>query len=312
MNETAPLPHEPDSNQARASDPVASAWVSANAGTGKTTVLVRRCLRLLLADSQPKAILCLTYTKTAAAQMQNKLLEALSAWAILPEDKLSAALAKLTGREPEPADLRKARRLFARVLEARGGLKIHTIHGFCERLLQRFPLEAQVTPQFAVLDEREAALLRAEAFDAAMARAAEERDSALGQALAKIIALASERWFRQIVDAVLAKRAELARMAAFHGGHDAWPADEANALKVLFGVAERAEADLIAEMESVLADTEIDALLVALQAHGCTKDDARVEAALRSARAAPGETRASLLKTVFCTDDNKPRAKWKS
>ena len=74
MNETAPLPHEPDSNQARASDPVASAWVSANAGTGKTTVLVRRCLRLLLADSQPEAILCLTYTKTAAAQMQNKLL----------------------------------------------------------------------------------------------------------------------------------------------------------------------------------------------------------------------------------------------
>ncbi|MET0687738.1 MAG: double-strand break repair helicase AddA [Methyloceanibacter sp.] len=309
MNETAPLPHEPDSNQARASDPVASAWVSANAGTGKTTVLVRRCLRLLLADSQPEAILCLTYTKTAAAQMQNKLLEALSAWAILPEDKLSAALAKLTGREPEPANLRKARRLFARVLEARGGLKIHTIHGFCERLLQRFPLEAQVTPQFAVLDEREAALLRAEAFDAAMARAAEERDSALGQALAKIIALASERWFRQIVEAVLAKRAELARMAAFHGGHDAWPADEANALKVLFGVAERAEADLIAEMGSVLADTEIDALLVALQAHGCTKDDARVEAALRSARAAPGETRASLLKTVFCTDDNKPRAR---
>ena len=101
MNETAPLPHEPDSNQARASDPVASAWVSANAGTGKTTVLVRRCLRLLLADSQPEAILCLTYTKTAAAQMQNKLLEALSAWAILPEDKLSADVENLRSFERE-------------------------------------------------------------------------------------------------------------------------------------------------------------------------------------------------------------------
>ena len=309
MNETAPLPHEADSNQARASDPAASAWVSANAGTGKTTVLVRRCLRLLLAGAPPEAILCLTYTKTAATQMQNKLLEALSAWAILPEDELRAALAQITGREPEPDDLRKGRRLFARVLEARGGLKIHTIHGFCERLLQRFPLEAQVTPQFAVLDEREAALLRAEAFDAAMARAAEERDSALGQALAKIIGLASERWFRQIVDAVLAKRAELARMVAFHGGHDAWPAEETNALKLLLGVAEGAEADLVSEMAGVLSDAEIGALLAALQAHGCTKDDARAEAALRNARAAPGETRASLLRTIFCTDDNKPRAR---
>ena len=309
MNETAPLPHEADSNQARASDPAASAWVSANAGTGKTTVLVRRCLRLLLAGTPPEAILCLTYTKTAAAQMQNKLLEALSAWAILPEEELSAALAKLTEREPELDDLRKARRLFTRVLEARGGLKIHTIHGFCERLLQRFPLEAQVTPQFAVLDEREAAVMRAEAFDAAMARAAEKRDSPLGEALAKIIALASERWFRQIVDAVLAKRAELARMAAFHGGHDAWPADETDALKLLFGVAECAEADLIGEMASVLSDAEIDALLAALQAHGCTKDDAHVEAAFRSARAAPREARASLLKTVFCGDNHKPRSR---
>ncbi|MGH6833555.1 MAG: UvrD-helicase domain-containing protein, partial [Methyloceanibacter sp.] len=71
---SAPLPPEADRNQARASDPSASAWVSANAGTGKTEVLVRRSLRLLLAGFKPESILCLTYTKTAAAEMQNRLL----------------------------------------------------------------------------------------------------------------------------------------------------------------------------------------------------------------------------------------------
>ena len=309
MNETAPLPHEADRNQARASDPAASAWVSANAGTGKTEVLVRRILRLLLADAHPSAILCLTYTKTAAAEMQNRLLKELSSWATLPDGELRDAVAKLTQREPEPGELHMARRLFARVLEARGGLKIHTIHGFCERLLQRFPLEAQVTPQFAVLDEREAGSMRAEAFDAALARAAKQRDSALGQALAKIIAVTSERWFRQIVDAVLAKRAELARMAAYHDMRPDWAEAEALALKHLFGVAEQADAALVSEMACVLSDADIDALLAALQVHGSTKDDKRMEAALQSARTASGEARASLLKTVFCTDEHKPRGR---
>ncbi len=110
--------------------------------------------------------------------------------------------------------MRIARRLFARALEARGGLKIHTIHGFCERLLQRFPLESQVTPHFSVLDEREQALLRRAAFDATVARAAEDGDSALGKALAKIIALTAGEYFRKVIDAVLGKRAELAA----HGG----------------------------------------------------------------------------------------------
>src|SRR5680860_726899 len=155
----APLLQEADANQARASDPSASAWVSANAGTGKTEVLVRRSLRLLLGGARPESILCLTYTKTAAAEMQNRLLKDLASWATMPAAKLHEALAKLMGRPPEDKDLREARRLFARALEARGGLKIHTIHGFCERLLQRFPLESAVTPHFTVLDERGAGRL---------------------------------------------------------------------------------------------------------------------------------------------------------
>ena len=210
------LLHEADANQARASDPFASAWVSANAGTGKTAVLVKRVLRLLLAGSRPESILCLTYTKTAAAEMQNRLLKELADWATMSDRALHEELSKLMRRNPEADDLRDARRLFAKALEARGGLKIHTIHGFCERLLQRFPLEAAVTPHFSVLDEQSAVLHKRDAFDAVVARAAAEPESGLGRALGIILALTSEDYFRQVVNVVLGKRAELARMMAVH------------------------------------------------------------------------------------------------
>src|SRR5680860_1127955 len=250
------LVHEADANQARASDPNASAWVSANAGTGKTEVLVKRSLRLLLAGARPECILCLTYTKTAAAEMQNRLLKDLAAWATLPGEDLHLSLTALMGHAPEDSDLQRARRLFALSLEARGGLKIHTIHGFCERLLQRFPLESAVTPHFSVLDERGAALLKRRAFDAIITRAAEDRESALGLALDTIITVTGEEWFRQVVDAVLAKRTELDRMVAYHDGLTAWAEAEGAALKRLFGVAEDAEDALVTALASVLSDAE--------------------------------------------------------
>ena len=236
---SAPLSQEADANQALASDPNASAWVSANAGTGKTEVLVRRSLRLLLAGARPECILCLTYTKTAAAEMQNRLLKDLANWATISDEELRETLAALMGHAPDDKDMRRARRLFALSLEARGGLKIHTIHGFCERLLQRFPLESQVTPHFTVLDEQGATLLKRVAFDAVIARAAEDRESALGVALDTIITVTGEEWFRQVVDAVLAKRAELDRMMAHHDGLAHWAAAEGLALKRLFGVDRR-------------------------------------------------------------------------
>ena len=212
------LPPEADANQARASDPGASAWVSASAGTGKTAVLVKRVLRLLLEGFAPESILCLTYTKTAAAEMQNRLLEALAAWATDESGKLAKKLEKLTRRLPDEKMLRLARRLFAHALEAKGGLKIHTIHGFCERLLQRFPFEAGVTPHFSVLDEHEQASLRRAAFDATLARAADDSDGPLGRALATVMAFTTGDYIRQVIDTVIGKRVELAQMAEYHGG----------------------------------------------------------------------------------------------
>ncbi|MGH6803296.1 MAG: double-strand break repair helicase AddA, partial [Methyloceanibacter sp.] len=304
-----PLPPEADRNQSRASDPSASAWVSANAGTGKTEVLVRRSLRLLLAGFRPESILCLTYTKTAAAEMQNRLLKVLAEWATIKGEALREKLSALMGRTPDEKNLRIARRLFARALEAKGGLKIHTIHGFCERLLQRFPLESQVTPHFSVLDEREQAPMRRAAFDATVGRAAEDSQGVLGKALAKIVGLTSGDYIREVIDTVLGKRAELARMVAYHGSRADWAEAEERALKRLFGVAEDEEKALIEALASVLADEELDAAIAVFANFGSDKKtDNEAEANLRDAKAGQGENRAAALERVFLTGAGEPRA----
>ncbi len=309
MNPTEPPSDAADKNQALASDPAASAWVSANAGTGKTEVLVRRVLRLLLAGSQPESILCLTYTKAAAAEMQNRLLDELARWATMPAADLRTRLKTVTAAAPDETALRRARRLFARSLEAKGGLKIHTIHGFCERLLQRFPLEAGVSPHFDVLDERKQAELKRAAFDAIVARAAEHRDSPLGQALARIVALTTEDYFRKVVEVVLEKRLEMRRMMAHHDSHDDWTSREKEALKRLFLVDDERDGELVARMAVAMSDLDIDAAVAAFATSGETSDDTRTEAALRAARNAAGESRALALADAFMTDARKPRSR---
>ena len=146
--------------QVRASDPNSSTWLSANAGSGKTRVLTDRVARLLLQDVEPQRILCLTYTKSAASEMQNRLFKTLGHWAMKPDDALREALAELGDDRRDDQHLARARRLFARAIEAPGGLRIQTIHSFCATLLRRFPLEAGVSPRFGELDERTGRLLR--------------------------------------------------------------------------------------------------------------------------------------------------------
>ncbi|MGH7022421.1 MAG: double-strand break repair helicase AddA [Caulobacteraceae bacterium] len=133
-----------------ASDPRASVFVAANAGSGKTSTLVTRVARLLLAGAPPEAILCVTFTKAAAAEMQRRLFRQLGGWAVMKDADLTKALADI---EEAGRDLNAARALFARALETPGGLKIQTIHAFCEKLLRRFPLEAGISPGFAVLED---------------------------------------------------------------------------------------------------------------------------------------------------------------
>ncbi|WP_332773813.1 double-strand break repair helicase AddA [Phenylobacterium sp.] len=152
--------------QRLAADPGLSAFVTANAGSGKTKTLIDRVARLLLAGAEPETILCVTYTKAAAAEMQRRLYELLGGWSVCDDAALRKALAALEGREPQDYDhrgLSSARALFARALETPGGLKIQTIHAFCEKLLRRFPLEAGVSPGFRVMDDAASAAIAAAA-----------------------------------------------------------------------------------------------------------------------------------------------------
>ena len=145
-----------------AADPTISAFVTANAGSGKTKTLIDRVARLLLAGVEPQAILCVTYTKAAAAEMQRRLFDRLGKWSVTSDADLSAELVKLVGEADARYDaksLSDARALFAKALETPGGLKIQTIHAFCEKLLRRFPLEAGISPGFRVMDDPAAALI---------------------------------------------------------------------------------------------------------------------------------------------------------
>src|SRR5712671_3991179 len=141
-------------DQVEASAPAASAWVAANAGSGKTHVLALRVIRLLLDGVDPAKILCITFTKAAAANMANRVFDELRRWTALDDGALAAAIKRISDMAPDAARRTLARRLFAMALETPGGLKVQTIHAFCTRLLHHFPFEANVAARFTVLEER--------------------------------------------------------------------------------------------------------------------------------------------------------------
>ena len=197
--------------QWEASDPAASAWVVANAGAGKTHVLTQRVIRLLLAGADPAAILCLTFTKVAAAEMTRRIFGTLGQWATLPDAELSRAVLDVQGRPATRAELSRARRLFARALETPGGLKIQTIHAFCERLLHQFPFEANVPGQFAILDDTAAAALLGSARAEVMEKAVRDPQARLGRAMRFLAEHATDMQIGAGLDAVVAEREAIRR-----------------------------------------------------------------------------------------------------
>ena len=96
-----PIPPAVRATQARASDPAASAFVSANAGSGKTHVLVQRVIRLLLDGVAPEKILCITFTKAAAANMAERVFTTLGHWVTLDDDALDAAIVEAGIARPD-------------------------------------------------------------------------------------------------------------------------------------------------------------------------------------------------------------------
>jgi ATP-dependent helicase/nuclease subunit A len=193
------IPDAVRATQARASDPAASAFVSANAGSGKTHVLVQRVIRLLLNGVPPEKILCITFTKAAAANMAERVFSTLGHWVTLNDEALDAAIRDAGVANPGTKLRLRARELFACALETPGGLKVQTIHALCTRLLQQFPFEANVPARFAVLDERDQNEMMERGNLAVLLEASRDPDSATGRALTIAMASAADVTFKDVV-----------------------------------------------------------------------------------------------------------------
>ena len=215
MTEKPTPAQTPTAEQREAADPGRSVWVTANAGTGKTRVLTSRVLRLLLAGNDPEAILCLTFTRAAAAEMASRIEAELAAWAT-EKDRTTLArnLESLVGAPVEEAVLDRARRLFAQVLDLPNGLSITTIHAFCQSLLRRFPLEAGIAPHFEVVDERTARERQIEARQKVLT----SLDPGLQRAIEEVALLLSDGSLTETVGQILSLRDHLQGLADRHGG----------------------------------------------------------------------------------------------
>lgn len=208
---------DPNVVQGRASDPNLNVWVGASAGTGKTKVLTDRVLRLLLprddgtTGTDPHRILCLTFTKAAASEMALRINEKLGEWAIMSDDKLREKLQRLMHRTPTAEDMTTARRLFASVVDTPGGLKIMTIHSFCQSVLSRFPLEAGISPHFQVMDDGQAREILESAADQILlqARQGQDENSDLSDALKRLALSLNEQDFSQLIKQLCAETQQL-------------------------------------------------------------------------------------------------------
>jgi len=190
-----------EAEQRQASDPAVSAFVAASAGSGKTKLLTDRMLRMMLTGAEPSRIQCLTFTKAAAAEMSLRLQHRLGRWLTLDDAALDAELAELLVPVGEDAR-RDARALFARVLDLPGGMRIGTIHAFCQSLLRRFPLEAAISPHFRLVEDADARTAMDQAREGVLA-------GFPADALLQLAGLTSAEGFARLVAALDAKRGVL-------------------------------------------------------------------------------------------------------
>jgi ATP-dependent helicase/nuclease subunit A len=299
-----PIPDAVRATQARASDPQASAFVSANAGSGKTHVLVQRVIRLLLSDVAPEKILCITFTKAAAANMAERVFTTLGHWITLDDAALDAAIVEAGLPHPTPKLRLRARELFACALETPGGLKVQTIHALCTRLLQQFPFEANVPARFSVLDDRDQTEMMERANLAVLLDASREPDSAAGRALNIAMASAADVTFKDVVrEACLSRDHFMAWTDA--AGH----ADTASAqLSAALGIDPH---DRIADVEQAIVDgpnlarSEWPAIAATLDTGSKSDSDQAIR--LRAALVSSGASQVDEYLSVFLTDERAPR-----
>lgn len=293
--------------QALASDPARSAWVSANAGSGKTHVLTQRVMRLLLAGARPSSILCLTYTKAAASEMSNRVFQRLAEWATVSDEELKRRLQAMENTEPDSMRLAEARRLFARALETPGGLKIQTIHAFCEALLHQFPLEANVAGHFSVLDDRSAAALLADARRSLLTATTGEADPDLAEAFAAVLTLADDTGLESLLESIVANRNALRRFlkdADRQGGPEP-------VLRRQLGLQDGETRDALIRSAwplPSLSGPMLQAYLDCAEAVGGKKAAAVADLLKLSARETDVAQRFDYLKSAFLTGKDEPKA----
>ena len=251
--------------QRQAADPSVSVWVEASAGTGKTKVLSDRVLRLLLSGVNPARILCLTYTKAAAVEMSNRIADRLSKWAVFPDTKLLSELQNLLGKNLSDASeqtklLEQARQLFAILLDTPGGIKIQTIHSFCQEILKRFPLEAKISPYFEVMDDREADTALKEIKLDLLRGTADIRTT---EALSWLTTVVSENSFPDILQAITSQRNLIETSLQNYSSVDDLIAAVAKGLNI---TPQTSAEDLINLFWQRFAKTDVEYLIKALEA----------------------------------------------
>ncbi|MGH7044475.1 MAG: double-strand break repair helicase AddA, partial [Acetobacteraceae bacterium] len=299
MNEVLSPRDRANADQRIAADPAVSAFVAASAGSGKTKLLTDRLLRLMLGGAAPERILCLTFTRAAAAEMALRLQHRLGGWVTRDDAALDRELAALD--VPATAATRRtARALFARVLDLPGGMRIGTIHAFCQSLLRRFPLEARISPHFQLVDDRDAADALADAREDML------RDAGPGprrDALVTLAGLVGAQEFHKLLAALLARRDRLE--AALALGADGLEAAQCRVL----GVTLRDEAAVIASAVTWPGEAPLRAALARIAASGSPKTQEKAAALLGWLGCSAEDRGANWAVWVdgFLKDGNEPR-----
>lgn len=299
-----PIPSAVRATQARASDPASSAFVSANAGSGKTHVLVQRVIRLLLDGVAPEKILCITFTKAAAANMAERVFTTLGHWVTLDDAALEDAIREAGIARPDASLRMAARKLFACALETPGGLKVQTIHALCTRLLQQFPFEANVPARFAVIDERDQNEMMERANLRVLLEASRDPDSAAGRALNIAMASAADVTFKDVVREACLSRDHFMAWTDGAGSVEAAAAQVSEALGVDPG-------DYIEDVEREMVDgphlPRSRWESVALVLDTGSKTDKKQADRLRAALVFTDSAQVDAYLDVFLTDDRTPR-----
>jgi ATP-dependent helicase/nuclease subunit A len=292
------IPQQVRELQHAVADPAVSAWVAANAGSGKTHVLAQRVINLLLHGVEPDKILCITFTKAAAANMAKRVFDTLAEWTTLDDAALDAAISQTCGIEPNTARHGLARRLFARALETPGGLKVQTIHAFCTQLLHQFPFEANVAARFDVFDEAEQTQLLERLTLDLLLDGARAPHSAIGIALERAISAASDQTFRDAIRAAIAAREPIARWIIDSGGVEAAIAAMSRGLGLEPGESREAIEDEFFT-RALIAPAEWPTIAAALEAGG--RGDAEQAGRFRQLIGLPLSERVEVYLEIFCT-----------